>query len=237
MVAEWMQKLLILQDRDARRDSVQAQIDRIPSEMEKERARIGEIETALEARARGLKVMEARRLDLEGEVAAVEETIVKYKTQQMQVKKNEEYTALEKEIENQKARVSELEDAELQLMEEIEVEQEGLEEARESGQAEIATLEAHLGRLENNFQASKEELGDAEAAVEACAEEIDADVLNQYRYVKSQIKRPPVVVALKDGRCQGCHLKVSGDVESMARRGMELVRCDSCGRILYFERS
>ena len=54
MVAEWMQKLLILQDRDVRRDSVQAQIDRIPSEMEKERARIGAIETALEARARGL---------------------------------------------------------------------------------------------------------------------------------------------------------------------------------------
>ena len=232
-----MQKLLILQDRDARRDSVQAQIDRIPSEMEKERARIGEIETALEARARGLKAMEARRLDLEGEVAAVEETIVKYKTQQMQVKKNEEYTALEKEIENQKARVSELEDAELQLMEEIEVEQEGLEEARESGQAETATLESHLGRLETNLQASKEELGDAEAAVEACAEEIDAGVLQQYRYVKSQIKRPPVAVALKDGRCLGCHLKVSGDVESMARRGTDLVRCDSCGRILYFERS
>ncbi len=232
-----MQKLLILQDRDARRDSVQAQIDRIPSEMAKERARIDEIQSALEERRRGLKAMEARRLDLEGEVAGVEETIVKYKTQQMQVKKNEEYAALEKEIENQKARVSELEDMELQLMEAIEVEQEALKEALESGQAEVATLEAHLERLEKNLQSSKEELGDAVRAVEACEAELEAGVLQQYHYVKRQIKRPPVVVALKDGRCLGCHLKVSGDVESTARRGTELVRCDSCGRILYFERS
>mgnify|MGYP005845869399 CR=1 FL=1 len=232
-----MQKLLILQDRDARRDSILAQIDRIPSEMEKEQARIEEVQGILEERAHALKAMEARRLDLEGEVAAAEEAVVKYKTQQMQVKKNEEYTALEKEIENLKVRVSELEDAELQLMEEIEVEEESLKEARESGQAEIATLKAHMERLQENLQSSKEELGDAEAAMEASAKEIEPEVLQQYRYVKSQIKRPPVVVALQDGRCQGCHLKVSGDVESMARRAAKLVRCDACGRILYFERS
>jgi len=80
------------------------------------------------------------------------------------------------------------------------------------------------------------DLEEAKKAVADCEPEIDDNVLRQYRYVKQQVKRPPVVVALEEGRCKGCHLKVSGDVESMARKGQELVRCDSCGRILYYDR-
>ena len=69
-----------------------------------------------------------------------------------------------------------------------------------------------------------------------CADRIDSGILDQYRYIKSQVKRPPIVVPLEEGKCQGCHLKVSGEVDSAARKGTELVRCDSCGRILYFDR-
>jgi predicted nucleic acid-binding Zn-ribbon protein len=236
MVPDWLQRLLVLQDRDLRCDSIMRQIEAIPGEIAKEKAGIEQLEAALVEKDKAAKQLEVRRLDLEGEVAAAEEQIVKYKTQQMQVKKNEEYTALEHEIKTLQEKVSELEDNELQIMEQAEIRQGELEQARKITAQERHTLEAHIELLKVNLASFSAELDAAKAAVADCEVGIDDPVLQQYRYVKSQIKRPPVVVELSDGRCQGCHLRVSGEVESAARRGQELVRCDSCGRILYYDR-
>lgn len=236
MVSEWLQKLLILQDRDLKCDSIQRQIEAIPTEIAKEERSIQELEERLKEREEAQKNLEVSRQELEGEVADAEEHILKYKTQQMQVKKNEEYTALENEISRLQQQVSDLEDAELQLMEQMEISQGELDQFRETTASERHTLEAHIERLKLNLASFESELSAAQAAVTGCEEGIDSEVLQQYRYVKTQIKRPPVVVAMEGGRCQGCHLKVSGEVESACRRGKELTRCDSCGRILYFDR-
>jgi len=45
-------------------------------------------------------------------------------------------------------------------------------------------------------------------------------------------------VAIHDGKCGGCHLKVSSEVEYAARgKGPpgELPICDQCNRIVYWE--
>jgi predicted nucleic acid-binding Zn-ribbon protein len=40
------------------------------------------------------------------------------------------------------------------------------------------------------------------------------------------------VVKVEQGRCQGCHIKLSMNEWQKARTGV-LVQCSSCGRILY----
>lgn len=236
MVAEWLQKLLILQDRDSRCDGIQRQIEAIPGEISGEETGIRALQEQLQALQKEATELEVRRLDLEGEVELTEATILKYKTQQLMVKKNEEYTALEHEISLQKKKISDLEDVELQLLEDIDQKKAELEKVGESTDQQVKTLEAHINLLRQNYESFTSELEEASNAVKACEVDIDADVLQQYRYVKTQLKRPPVVVPLEEGRCLGCHLKVSGEVDSETRRGKALIRCDSCGRILYFDR-
>lgn len=236
MVAEWLQRLLILQDRDSHCDGIKRQLEDIPLEISREEASILELEAAHAVLEEELKSLELKRLDLEGEVELAEEHIVKYKTQQLQVKKNEEYKALEHEIETLQNKVSELEDEELQLLEDIDQKQARLNTSGESVTEQKRILEIHVQRLKENFASFSSELEAAQNAVKECETGIDPGILQQYWYVKGQIKRPPMVVPVEDGRCKGCHLKVSGEVESEARRGMELVRCDNCSRILYFDR-
>ena len=45
----------------------------------------------------------------------------------------------------------------------------------------------------------------------------------------------PVVVAIQEGKCGGCHLKISSNVDSERRKADQLVTCDQCGRIVYWE--
>jgi len=227
---------LTLQERDQRLSALRAEMDRLPAERAQRERQLAESAGRLEAAKGRLKEIEVERKNLEVEAGVKRQGIDRYKTQQMQVKKNEEYAALEHEIKAQQDLISDLEDTELQVLEEIEKGEADLQSARETSRHESQTLEAHIQRLRQNFDSFAGELDQAKAEVAECQQAIEPQVLQQYHYVKSQVKRPPLVVAIEDGRCQGCHLKVSGDVESIARKGNELVRCDSCGRILYFDR-
>jgi predicted nucleic acid-binding Zn-ribbon protein len=59
-------------------------------------------------------------------------------------------------------------------------------------------------------------------------------------YDRIAVRNMPAVVAIHGGKCGGCHLKVSSEVESAARgKGIDplaqLPTCDQCGRIVYWE--
>jgi predicted nucleic acid-binding Zn-ribbon protein len=45
----------------------------------------------------------------------------------------------------------------------------------------------------------------------------------------------PAVVAIHEGKCGGCHLKISANADSERRKADQVVTCDQCGRIIYGE--
>ena len=45
----------------------------------------------------------------------------------------------------------------------------------------------------------------------------------------------PAVVAIRDGMCGGCHLKISSNIDSEIRKGDKLLTCDQCGRIVFWD--
>ena len=237
MVSEPIEQLLILQDRDARCEHIQKQLAQIPLEraqiaadIEKERQAVAEVEVAVTA-------LLAQNQRLEGDAEEVASKIVKYKTQQMQVKKNEVYKALEHEIDLLNARVSELEDEQLALLDLIDGKREQLQTVKEACAKEISLLEKRLAALSESEVENQGQLDDAVAAVEHARSKTGANALQTYDFVKGQVRRPPYVCPLEEGRCMGCRIRVSSDVDSQARRSSDtLARCDSCGRIVYRER-
>lgn len=234
MVAEWIQGLLVLENRDMRLDAVRRQLEDAPRELAANQAKSAALRESISAAEANIKSMEARRKGMEVEVAQIEEAIRRFKTQQLLVKKNEEYAALEAEIQHAHDKISALEDEQLALMDDMDAAVAALAELRAQVERDIATIEHHNSQLRQAHAAAEAALEEAAAAVKSCEAQVDAALLAQYRYVRSQVKRPPVVVPLEAGRCQGCHLRVSGEVESMVRRAHELARCDNCGRILYW---
>ena len=234
MPSEPIKKLLILQERDKERIELENLLDAIPRDIAIQRERIeAEEARAREAREAVLK-LESRRNALEGELEKHNATIARYRNQQLEVKKNEEYQALDHEIAAVQAKISEVEDEEIQVLVDIDTFKEEAAEAEQRCRENLETLRGRISKLEERENECRSELEGARRSVEEARAEVPADFLEQYDRLARHV-RFPLVVALRDKKCEGCHLKVSAGVESDARQGKEIATCDSCNRLLYCE--
>ena len=233
------EKLLILQDRDLKRLGLEAQLKAVPKDIAAVEQKIAAEKAAIETARLELRGLESKKKLLETEIGLAEEKLARYRTQQSQVRKNDEYQALGHEIETTQAAIGGLEEQELQVMY-------GIDEAKKKFAAAEAELKANIAGHEGRIRALKErevnlggELEAAQTDVAAARQPVEAPALRVYDRVAA--RQMPVVVPIHGGKCGGCHLKVSGEIESAVRSreagapGAALATCDQCGRIVYWE--
>ncbi|MFP4165610.1 MAG: zinc ribbon domain-containing protein [Opitutales bacterium] len=228
-----IEKLLVVQDRDATLQKTEQQLARVPHEKTAAEARIKEEEEKLESARRLLQAKEVERKDLENEAGAKENALVRFRNQQLEVKKNDEYRALTHEIEATQAEIGRIEEREIELlmeMDEIGKELEALKAASEEKIAEQRRQIERVREREKNLEGSVREQRNA---LEQARAEVDARFLEEYDRVRKQAKRPPYVAPIKDHKCGGCHLRVSNEVATGSRDVEDPVFCDQCGRMIY----
>lgn len=225
--------LLILQDRDQTRRSTEAQLKAVPGEVALVEGRIAAERRAIEDAKAEVKELETKRKGLEGEIAAAEAKLAKYRTQQAAVRKNDEYQALGHEIETVQAVISELEGRELEVMFAIDAARDRFAAAEAQLEQNISGHQARLEMLAEREARLRAELAEVEEAVAAAREPVLEPARRLYDRVAARYL--PAVVPIRDGKCVGCHLKVSGEIDAEARKAQELVTCDHCGRILWWE--
>ena len=125
-----IRKLLILQDRDMKFLRLEDELESLDPEREATKRESLNRQQVLEQAKQHMIQLEVRRKDLDNDVEAKKEQIQKYAQQQLETRKNEEYTALGREIDHVKETISKIEDEELELMEEIDAYKPKIEEAK-----------------------------------------------------------------------------------------------------------
>lgn len=230
-----IESLLILQDRDQRQMDLEAQLAAVPGDISDLEAKIASEKNQLESAKARLRELEVARKDLDNQVASAEQQIVRYKNQQLQVKKNEEYQALTHEIETTQAKIGELEEKGIQVLLDLDEEKKRVAEIEKNFGNIIRGFEDRIGSLRDRDKSCRGELADAKAAVEEARGQVDGRALSVYDRQRKAV-RFPLVAPVFERTCQGCHLKISGEVDSNLRDPSKITTCDSCGRILYFAR-
>ena len=175
---------------------------------------------------------QAKRKQLESEVADAESKISKYKEQLMIVKTNEEYKAMVKEIGYNQTSLASVEDEILALMVGLET----LEEA-------VKITETRLAEDQKTVQAERshlEELNSADTiALEAylserkiLVREISEDVF--FRYERIGKARGGIALSkASDEACNVCNVRMRPQKFQEVRKNDQIITCDSCARILY----
>jgi predicted nucleic acid-binding Zn-ribbon protein len=231
-----LEALLILQDRDVKRLGLEAQLKAVPLDIAAVERKIASEKAAIDAAKTEVKELETKKKLLETEIGSAETTLAKYKTQQSLVKKNDEYQALGHQIETMGKQISEFEGQELEVMYSI-------DEAKKKFAAAEAELKANISGHEGRIKTLRERETNLAAElktvqVEVAAARAPVAPLHIKIYDRVAARNMPAVVAIHGGKCGGCHLKISSEVESASRGkdpGAQLATCDQCGRIVYWE--
>jgi len=227
-----LDKLLELQKLDTTIARLETEVRVIPQQIQGLEARLTEARGSLnQARAKADQIQKERRAK-ERELDDATLNTKKKQARLFEIKTNEEYSAVLKEIEALKQKSDKLEEEILELLERADVTAKAVGEAEK----EFKTAEAlcQKERTEREGQLSKldQDLADLRDSRKAQASRLDGGLLQQYtRLVKL---RGVAVVAVKDGSCTGCGIALTPQTYNDVRRNDRMFTCSSCSRIIYF---
>lgn len=228
-----LSKLRALQESDMKRLALEKQLEAIPREIAAVEARIAHERQAIETAKTEWHGLEAKKKTLENEIKSAELKAAKYRTQQLEVRKNDEYRALTHEIETTEGIIGGFEEEELKVMFAI-------DEAKKRFAEAESVLKANISGHEAKIKALRQRETELQAEHKAVAAEVSAARAQvpepQIRVYDRVARKPghPVCVPVSGGRCGGCHMKVSSNIEFEARKAENLTTCDQCGRIVYW---
>jgi predicted nucleic acid-binding Zn-ribbon protein len=228
-----IEKLLIVQDRDVALQKIEQELARIPQERTKLERLIGEEKDNIEAARTSLQAKEVQRSELDHEVKGKESEVARFKNQQLEVKKNDEYRALTQQIEQAEAEIARLEESEIELMLEIDSARETFEKEKATIEARIEAQEQDIKLLGEREQTLTNSIDVAKGAVAEAREGIEPNYIEHYDRVKKLVKRQPYLVPIQQHKCGGCHLRVSNEVSRGAMDAGEPHFCDQCARMVY----
>jgi hypothetical protein len=228
-----LEQLLILQDRAQKIRQVDAELKSLPQERKGLDAQASAAANQLDALKQRARQIEIDKKKLELDVGTRNESIARLKTQQYETRKNDEFSAMGREIERYQGEIGSLEDQELELMEQadqlktqVATEEKQTATAKESIARQMQNLEAKEGTLKGRLEELKKERKEIEATV-------DEDLLDLFNRLFAS-KGDAAVVALEHEFCTGCHMKVTTQTAVRVKGDREIVNCEQCGRILYF---
>lgn len=231
---EDLAQVVDLQELDLEITKIQREVQDIPREIAELEEDLQRSRTTWDQAREQLTSLEQLRRRHEIELEEVTAEQKKRQGRLFEIKTNQEYAAVLKEIEGFKERRSKLEDEILELFDQIESAQgavrkeEALFRERERTVAqERTTKEGELQRLRGELDRRQEERRRQVARVEP-------GLLQTYqRLVRS--RGGIAVVPVRDGSCLGCYVGLTPQTYNELRKGDILLTCANCQRILYWK--
>ncbi len=147
-----------------------------------------------------------------------------------EIRNPKELTSLQQEVDGMRARRSQLEDKALVIMEQVELAMASVA----SKSSELKTLEAEWRSQQKQLSAEMEQLktklSDLNHKRQLLLARIDPQAVEVYSELKKQ--KGTAVAKVEQGICCGCRISLP-ITELQRARSDSLVRCSSCGRILF----
>jgi predicted nucleic acid-binding Zn-ribbon protein len=227
-----IERLLVVQDRDQKLLRLKRELAAAPRERAGLEQQAAASAARLESVRNQLRTAEVERKRLEVEAQAKRDSIAKFRTQQFQTRKNEEFQALGNEITRYEKEISAIEDRELELMEAQETLRKDATEAEKAHKEESAAVARRLADLDAKQEALAAQVTQVSEERAQLVAGLDEDLLYRYERLLTT-KGDAAVVPLEHEVCMGCHMKITTQAAVRVKAQQEVVHCEQCGRILY----
>jgi predicted nucleic acid-binding Zn-ribbon protein len=229
---EEVRSLLILQDRDRRLLELARDLEKLPQEEARAKAKLAGDEAVLKAAHDALIQTDLKLKKLELDAGTRKTTIQRLKVQQFETRKNEEFQALGHEITRYEKELDDLETSELEVMEEMDAARARQREAEQSLAKTKTIIDGDLAAIAERGERLRAMVAEVKAERATLAAAASADLIPLYeRLMKT--KDGLAIAPMHDGKCGGCHMKLIASTVVAVQSAREIARCEDCGRILY----
>jgi len=228
-----LKAVIEVQQLDQRVAELTALIDSLPTQIQTLQSQLDNFIHAHEERKKRLASNLKERKDLEGDVKVIQEKIAKHKDQLYQVKTNEQYRAMLKEIEGEEGNIRRIEDQILEEMIEAEDLQKHVQEAAARLEGEKARVATEIRRLQDERQKDLGEHERLQTRRKEVATLLGESILTLYERIRSN-RSGMAVVEVRDGLCTACNVRLRPQVYNDVRRSDAVLTCENCSRILYY---
>ncbi len=231
-MAHPLEALLALQEKDRKILKLQREIRDIPTRKAEVESQLDRAKAQLAIAHDAQMKVESDLKQLEIEVESHREKIVRYKQQQMDAQNNEQYRALLHEVAAEEKSISELEDREIELMEQLEGSKKAITERDAEMKEEDEGICEEQEMLAERLEEVHEDLERVIAARERLVSNVEsASLIKKYERLFAN-KGDFAVVRVENDHCKGCNMRVPPQVVNDALNPAKLVICNYCGRML-----
>ncbi|MGE5177069.1 MAG: zinc ribbon domain-containing protein [Hyphomicrobiales bacterium] len=225
--------LLELQRRDSTVSDATRRLEAIPKRREELRSAVAGTRLELDAAKKDLEAARLGRRGFEKEAEGFQSEAAKLERQLLDVKTNQEYTAMRHQIAAVNERRSDVETRILESFEKEEALQAAVKRAEQRLAQEEARLKQGEADLDREADALGGELAEAERLRDEARPHVPATILSRYDRLVGA--RDGVAVAeVRKGACGACFKALTPHALQIARTGEQIQNCESCGRILIY---
>jgi uncharacterized protein len=228
-----LQNLLELQKADREILRLNEEIASLPRRVAAIEDKLAGTKAVLEQAKAGIKADEAARRKYESTILDLQQKISKYRDQMLDVKTNEQYRALQHEIDFSAKEIRGTEDKILDLMVDAEGREKQVKAAEVELKAETAEIEKEKVEARQRTAEDEKLLAEWNAKRDGYRKGIPADLLRHYDRVLKL--RKTGLSEVRDHKCLACQVMLRPQTYNEVRSGEQVIICDSCQRILYFD--
>jgi len=231
---ETLEAIYRIQKLDDQIKKSQDRLAQIPKDIAEIQERLKQSRSRLDEVNRQQGDLTKQKKTMELEVEQTSANIKKHQTQLLSVKTNKEYSTMLHEIEEEKKKISDIEEKILNIMENLD---------------KLAVQEAEEKKVfagaENDSRGKQQVLDKEAAETSAGAEELKkakqqaltslpTDVLALYDKI-GKARNGVAVVPVKNGACGGCFGNLPTQLLNRIRDMDKMITCENCGRILIWQ--
>lgn len=230
---EQLLKLVDLQNVDYQIYDINKKLEKLPEELKKLQDEFHPQKEKYETLDKSLKEKEALNLQYQADLKGHEEKLKSLQKRLSEVKNAKELNAVDTEINTVKKTISEIEEIDVKLLDEIENLKKEISESQHIIQEEDKHIKEIEAQIEKENKESEEKLSVLKQERKKLLNNISPELLKEYEFIFEK-REGKAIVAVKDSVCTGCYMSIPPQTINDIRKGLSIYKCQYCSRILFY---